>query len=134
MLFRSKHTVARTWLPALVLPFMGAIHGWLANQPAWVFAVIGFQVALLPVATSPFGAVYALVNARKLRGGVGLLATCAVAFMAFVSIAQLLLVFLPFAGLLFEAIVLGLNAALASVLGSILHRLRIDPLHVTTGR
>ena len=134
---RWRHTVARTWFPALVLPFAGAIGGWLGDQPSWAFAVIGLQVALVPVSASPFGAVYALVNGHKLRGMVGFLAMCAVAFMALVNIAQLLVVFLPFAGLLAEAIILGLNFAVASMLGRTLHRLRIHdhcaPQHGPSG-
>ncbi len=122
---RWKHTVARTWFPARVLPFAGAIGGWLGDQPSWAFAVIGLQVALVPLSASPFGAVYALVNGHKLRGIIGFLAMCAVAFMALVNIAQLLVVFLPFAGLLVQAIILGLNLAVASMLGRTLHRLRI---------
>lgn len=124
---RWKHTATRSMVPVLVLPAAGAIDLGLGGQPPWVGAVVGLQIALMPLVVSPFGAVYGLVNGRSSKGGPAFLATLGIAILAFLNIVMVILLFLPFAGLVAQAVVLGLNLLLLRLVARMLHRLRLDP-------
>jgi len=130
---RWKHTVLRTLLPGVVLSLGGAVTMGIAREPAWVGAVVGLQVALAPAVVSPFATVYGLVNGQRTKGFVGLLCILGIAAGAFLNIAGLLTLPIPFLGLGSEAFCLGLNLALLGLVNRLHHRLRLQGAPVAQG-
>lgn len=123
---RWKHTAARSWLALMVLPPAGAVSLWMAGEPPWMGAIEGLQLALAPWVISPFATVYGLLNNRRHRGFLALVAMGCTAAGGILNIALLLVAFFPVAGIAVELVVVACNLALLLLVNRWLHRLRLD--------
>jgi len=122
---RWKHTLLRALLPSAFLPAAGAVSMWIAEQPAWMGAIVGLQVAWAPVVVSPFATVYGLLNGTHAKGLVGRSIMVVVALLVLFNITGAVVLWLPFIGLGFETLCLALNLALLLTVNRLLHRIRI---------